>query len=208
MQGELLQLLMNHSGVWPYAIIFGFLLLCGFGLPLPEDIFLFVGGLLSFYRVTDVWLMMLVCFAGVIIGDGTVFTIGHFYGQNLLKRKLAQKILPPKRLEMVRKKLHQQGNKVIFAGRFMPGLRTPIFFSAGSLHLPFRIFLFYDGLAALISVPVIVYSVFYFGEHVDKVIKIVKKVQFGVFGTILAIVLFLAVKTWYAHRKELELEES
>lgn len=199
---------MNHSGIWPYAIIFGCLLLCGFGLPLPEDIFLFVGGLLAFYKAADVKIMMAVCFAGVIIGDGTVFTIGHLYGKNLLKKPFMKRILPPRRLEIVKDKLHQQGNKVIFAGRFMPGLRTPIFFSAGTLHLPYRVFFFYDGLAALISVPVIVYSMYYFGEHVDKVIKIIKKVQFGVFGTILAIIVFIAFKTWWGHRKALELEES
>jgi membrane protein DedA with SNARE-associated domain len=45
----------------------------------------------------------------------------------------------------------------LFIGRFLPGLRAPIFFTAGSMKVPFVKFLFFDGLAALISVPVFVW---------------------------------------------------
>jgi membrane protein DedA with SNARE-associated domain len=89
----------------------------------------------------------------------------------------------------------------------MPGFRTPIFFSAGTLHLPFRVFLFYDGLAALISVPTIVFVTYFFGNHVDKVVRVVKRVQFGVIGTILLIVAVIVIKSWWSHKKELELVE-
>ena len=40
--------------------------------------------------------------------------------------------------------------------RFMPGLRAPIYFTAGTVGVKFHTFLFYDGLAALVSVPAIV----------------------------------------------------
>lgn len=205
MQAELLQTLMNHSGPWPYVIIFSFLLACGFGLPLPEDIFLFVAGLLAYYQVVDIWIMIAVCYFGVMIGDSSVFTIGAVYGKRVRDTKFVQRILPPKRMKAVRNRLHKQGNKVIFAARFMPGLRTPIFFSAGTLHLPFRTFFFFDGLAALLSVPAIIYTVYHFGDHVDRVIKVIKKVQFGVTGTILVIIAIVVVKTWWSHKKEAEI---
>lgn len=196
---------MNQSGPWPYVIVFSILLLCGFGLPMPEDIVLFAAGLMAYYGAADVKIMIAVCFAGVMVGDSCVFTIGNYYGTRVRRMPLVRRMLPPKRMKMVRKKLHSQGNKVIFAARFMPGLRTPIFFSAGTLHLPFRVFFFYDSLAALISVPSIVYAVYFFGEHLDRVIRIIKKIQFGVFGTILVIVVIVMVKTWYAHKKEHEI---
>ena len=199
--------LMNQSGPWPYVIVFSILLLCGFGLPMPEDIVLFAAGLMAYYGAADVGIMIVVCFAGVMIGDSSVFTIGNYYGTRVRRIPIVRRILPPKRMKMVRKKLHSQGNKVIFAARFMPGLRTPIFFSAGTLHLPFRVFFFYDSLAALVSVPAIVYAVYFFGEHVDRVIRIIKKIQFGVIGTILVIVAIVVIKSWYAHKKEHEITE-
>lgn len=198
---------MNQSGPTPYVIVFVLLLACGFGFPMPEDIILIVAGIMSYYGAADVRWMILVCFAGVMIGDGAVFTIGAKYGRRVRKFYLVKKILPPARMKMVRKKLHQQGNKVIFSARFMPGLRTPIFFSAGTLHLPAKVFLFYDGLAALISVPTIVYAIYYFGNHVDRVIRIIKRMQFGVIMTIVLIAAFLFIKSWWSHKKEAEMEK-
>ena len=90
---------------------------------------------------------------------------------------------------------------MIFAARFMPGLRAPIFFSAGTLHLPYRVFLFYDGGAALISVPLIIGSVYYFGDELDRVVRVIQRVEHS-----LAIVLLAAARRglakWYiTHRK-------
>ena len=189
----------------PYCIVFFLLVACGFGLPMPEDIILFAAGMMAYYKAADVHLMIAVCFAGVMLGDGAVFTIGALYGRKIRRLTLVRRILPPKRLKMVRHKLHEQGNKVIFAARFMPGLRTPIFFSAGTLHLPFRVFAFYDGLAALISVPTIVYATYYFGNHVDRVVRVVKRIQFGVLATILLIIAIVVLKSWWAHKKEREI---
>ncbi len=202
--------MMGQSGIVPYLIVFGILLLCGFGLPVPEDIVLFAAGLMAYYNRADVYVMLIVTFAGVIIGDASVFTIGALYGKRLRRKAWVKRFLPPARMRTVRRKLHKQGSKVIFAARFMPGLRTPVFFTSGTLHLPFRVFLFYDGLAALISVPSIVYVTYYFGHHVDQVIRVVKQLQFGVVGSIVAIVAILGLKAWWAHKKEvnLELEEA
>ncbi len=198
---------MEQSGPVPYLIVFFLLLACGFGMPMPEDIILFAAGMMSYYGSSDVWVMIAVSFAGVMIGDSCVFTIGSLYGHRLHKTKFVKRMLPPERMKLLRQKLHQEGNKVIFAARFMPGLRTPIFFTAGTLHLPFRVFFFYDGLAALVSVPAIVYSVFFFGSHVDRVIKIIKKIQFGVVGVIVIVVIVLILKSFWNRKKERELEE-
>jgi membrane protein DedA with SNARE-associated domain len=198
---------MGHSGPMPYLIVFVLLVACGFGMPMPEDVILFAAGMLAYYKTANVKVMIAVCFCGVMLGDSAVFTIGALYGRKLRKTRIMRRLLPPKRLKLVRHKLHEQGNKVIFAARFMPGLRTPIFFSAGTLHLPFRIFLFYDGLAALISVPTVVYATFFFGAHVDRVIRVVKRIQFGVIATILLIVAIVVLKTWWAHKKQREIEE-
>lgn len=202
----LLDFFLNFSGPTPYVIIFLILLACGFGLPTPEDIVLFAAGMLAFYGNANIYVMVAVCFAGVMIGDIAVFTIGAVYGRRVTKIPFVQRLLPPSRLNIVRKKLHKQGSKVIFAARFMPGFRMPIFFSAGTLHLPFRVFFFYDGLAALLSVPLIVYTVYYFGEEVDHIVKIIKKVERGIFFTIIAIIAFICFRIYFYRKKKRDLE--
>ncbi|MCE9599259.1 MAG: DedA family protein [Spirochaetia bacterium] len=198
----ILGLVQHVSGPVPYIIVFSVLLLCGFGLPLPEDVMLFTGGMLAFYGKADVHIMVVVAFAGVMIGDGTIFFLGSKYGLALTKKPFFERILSPERLGSIRDQFHKHGNKIVFAARFMPGLRTPVFFTAGTLHLPFRVFLFYDGMAALISVPTIIYLVHAFGHQVDYIVGTIKSVEHGVIFLIIGIIAIIAGKIYWNHRKE------
>ncbi|MCC7441355.1 MAG: DedA family protein [Bdellovibrionales bacterium] len=199
----LVDMLTQFSG--PLAIylsIFLILLACGFGLPIPEDVTLFAAGYIAYMGEANVWVTIFVCFAGVMFGDSAIFLLGRKYGRKLANRWLFRKVLSPERLDYVQSQLHRRGNKVVFMARFMPGMRAAIYFSAGTLKLPPRVFFTYDGLAAVLSVPAIVYSVFYFGAEVDSIIRVIKRVQFGIFGLIGAIILVFVAK-WYLGRRKL-----
>ena len=145
--------------------------------------------------------MIAVGFVGVLMGDSIIFYLGLKYGRKLTKKWFFHKLLPDDRLDAVKKKFHDRGNKLIFAARFMPGLRAPIFFSAGTLHLPYRVFVFYDGLAALISVPLIIGAVYYFGDELDKVVRVITRVEHSIFFVLISL-LFIALVRWYiTHRR-------
>lgn len=197
----LLDFLLNFYGNGLYALIFGILLACGLGIPIPEDITLFCSGVLAYYGLIDVRTTIVICFLGVLLGDATVFWLGAHYGRKITKKWFFQKILPEERLNYVRDNLlKKHGNKIIFAARFMPGLRAPLYFSAGTLHVPFRVFLFYDGLAALVSVPLIIYVVYRFGGEVDSVIRKIKSIEQAVVVAIIVIAVFSVLK-WLKRRR-------
>jgi len=198
----LIDFLLNFYGATPYWVVFGILLLCGFGLPVPEDITLFAGGLLSYFGVCDPLIMTGVGLAGVLCGDSAMYYLGSHYGKRLSTRKWFQKILPESRLKMASEQFKKKGSgKILFAARFMPGLRAPMFFSAGMLHVSFWSFLFWDGLAALLSVPAIVYAVFYGGDKIDLVFEWVKKVEGGVLILILVVIAFFVIKWQWKKRR-------
>lgn len=199
---EMLSFMLSFGGFTPYFLLFGILLACGLGVPIPEDITLFVGGMLAYYGVINVWMTIFVCMAGVLIGDSIIFFLGAKYGRRLTDKPFFHKFLSPERLGVVKEKFHEKGNRVIFAARFMPGLRAPTFFSAGTLHLPFRVFFFYDGMAALISVPAIVWVVYHFGALADKVIEIIRDVEHGIIAVVIAVITFFATKWYLNHRKQ------
>ncbi len=199
---SLLNFLLGFYGPAPYFFVFGILLLCGLGLPIPEDITLFVAGMLSYYGVTSLITMIIISFVGVLLGDSIIFALGAFYGRKMAQKWPFSRFLTPERLTEVKKRFHKRGNKLIFAARFMPGLRAPIFFSAGTLHLPFRVFFFYDGMAALISVPTIIGAVYYFGDEVDHVIRVIQKIEHGIAFVILAIFSLLVFKWYWSRRKK------
>ena len=198
---RLVDFLLNFYGPTPYFWVVGILLLCGIGLPLPEDVVLFAAGLLSYYGVTDVRWMIFVAFLSVLGGDAMIFYLGSHFGPRLTKKWLFHKLLPDDRLASVRNQFRKKGNKLIFAARFMPGLRAPIFFSAGTLRLPFSVFLFYDGAAALISVPAIIGAVYFFGDELDKVVRVIQRVEHGLALIILAAILMVLAKWYITHRK-------
>jgi membrane protein DedA with SNARE-associated domain len=198
---RLLDFLLNFHGPTPYFVIFGILLGCGIGLPLPEDIILLTAGLLAYYGLTNVWLTIVVGLLGVTLGDTLIFWLGSHYGRRITKKWFFHKLLPDDRLLAVSRRFKRRGNRLIFAARFMPGLRAPIFFSAGTLHLPYRVFLFYDGMAALLSVPLIVGAVYYFGDNLDQVVQAIQKFEHGIVLVIAALMMIMFGKWYVTHRK-------
>ncbi|MDD2343798.1 MAG: DedA family protein, partial [Tolumonas sp.] len=68
-----MDILISIFSDYGYVAVFVMLLLCGFGLPIPEDITLVAGGIIAGLGYADVHTMFAVCMAGVLIGDGTMF---------------------------------------------------------------------------------------------------------------------------------------
>jgi len=68
-------------------------LLCGFGLPVPEDITLVSGGVISGLDLANPHIMLAVGLAGVLIGDSTMFLGGRIFGYRIQRLRLFRKIL-------------------------------------------------------------------------------------------------------------------
>lgn len=172
----------------------GILLLCGLGLPIPEDISLISAGYIAHLGKVNVHSIFLVCFAAVLAGDSLAFLIGRLFGQRLLASKLGHRYFSPKRQRRVRAYFRRYGSKVIFIARFLPGLRFSIFLSAGMLHVRLYVFLVYDTLAALLSVPFLVYMAYYFGNKIDHVILWARRSEYGILAIAGMVVLYVVYK--------------
>lgn len=200
MVNRLVDLLTSLNGPMSYVVVFLFLLACGFGLPVPEDITLFAAGILAYYGEANVFWMIGITFLGVMVGDTAVFFLGVKVGRNITQRKFFARLVTPQRLDEVAVKFRKHGNKILFFGRFMPGIRASIFFSAGTLHIPFRVFLFYDGLAALISVPTIVYLAYFLGDQVEHLMKLTRDVKHMIVIAVVVILLVILVRWLWSRR--------
>src|SRR5450631_2779114 len=95
---RLVDFLLNFYGPTPYFLIAGILLLCGLGLPIPEDITLLAAGLAAYYGLTNLILTILVAYFGVLLGDSIIFFLGAHYGRKLTKKWIFHKLLPDERL--------------------------------------------------------------------------------------------------------------
>ncbi len=185
------------SGV-SYAIIFGILVACGLGFPLPEDIPLIASGYLV-WDGTMRWLPALgMTLSGVLIGDTILFYIGRTLGMKFLhKGGVGSRLIKPKKIRRAQAYFRKYGDKIIFFARFVAGFRAAAFFLAGAMKVKYRRFLLLDGIAALLSVPIwiaIGYGLgYYFGDEITVIllqVKRFKNILTVVIFTILAIVAF------------------
>jgi len=192
-----LQTLVDFLQVYSYTAVFGVLILCGLGLPIPEDISLVAGGIISGLGYADVQLMIFVCMVGVLGGDSFVYNIGRSSGKKLMTSRIGNKFTSSSKYPMIENWFENHGNKFLFAARFMPGLRAPIFFYSGATKVvSLTRFLIIDGLAAIISVPVWI-SLGYMGaNNREWLMDMIHKSQFGIliaFGILLTAILFMKV---------------
>jgi membrane protein DedA with SNARE-associated domain len=179
------------------------LLLCGFGLPIPEDIILVVAGFLAGENGTRILPPIMVTYAGIVLGDSLIFFVGRKVGHRVLRSRIAQKILSPERLEKSREAFHKYGIWVNFFGRFLPGVRTAIFFTGGTLKYPYHRFFLMDGLAALISAPLFVWIGYWGGQQYSENTDLLKhyikttKVYFllGLFVLFIALLIITYVRS-------------
>lgn len=184
-----------------YAWLGGILLLCGLGLPIPEDISLIAAGYFSWKGVLYIHTAFAICFAAVVTGDTAAFFMGHLFGRRVLRSQLARQYFTPKRQLRVRAYFRKFGSKVVLVGRFTPGLRFTIFFTAGTLHTRPSTFFIYDFAAAAFSVPVLVYSAWFFGGQIDWVVSIARRTENGLLAVFVAVAAIVALKGWRRHKK-------
>ena len=194
----MLDFLIGFFTDYGYIAVFGILILCGFGLPVPEDITLVSGGVISGLDLANPHTMCIVGLAGVLIGDSTMFLAGRIFGYRIQRLKTFRRILSPRRFSHIQRKFKQYGLSLLFVARFLPGLRSPIFLVAGmSRRISYITFILMDGIAALISVPVWVYLGYFFADNLDLLMEYVKDVQtliYLILGAILLIVLIVYLK--------------
>jgi membrane protein DedA with SNARE-associated domain len=191
---KLIVFLAGFSGFTAYAAIFGVLLACGLGVPIPEDITLISAGILASLDKISLTGAILIGFAGVMVGDSFLFFMGRIYGYKVFTLPGFRRVFTESRISVARERVLNNEKFICFTARFLPGLRSPIFLTAGVLGVKPSIFLLLDGGAALLSVPAWVVVGWWFGSNIDQALAIAKEVQLYLFT---AIILFISGYLYY-----------
>jgi membrane protein DedA with SNARE-associated domain len=129
------------------------LFVAGLGVPIPEEVPIFAAGVLASQEIIRWWIALLVCFAGVMLGDCTLYWIGHHWGEHILEWRITRFVLTTEREKYVIGMFHRHGVKILFSARFVAGFRGAAFLTAGIVRIPFWKFVLADGIAALVGVP-------------------------------------------------------
>jgi len=153
--------MLTADAFWKYFGVFSALVAAGFGAPIPEEIPIATGGVLVGRDWNNPdglkWYVMLpLCILGIVLCDTILYWAGRKWGRWLIRRKWVQRrLLSPERFQTIEKNFHDYGIRILLIARIMPGIRTPVFLSAGIVRLPFRKFLLADALYAIPGVNLI-----------------------------------------------------
>ena len=135
-------LLLQHSSYFALVIV---LILTGEGLPIPEEVPVITAGVLSAHGQLIPWLAFACCLVGALIGDVLMYWIGYHFGRSVLQSQTWwARFLKPEREAKIERMIEQHGLKVLFLARFLVGLRSPVYLSAGILRVSFRRFFLTD----------------------------------------------------------------
>ena len=104
-----------------------------------------------------------------------------------------------RRQRRVRAYFRKFGSKVVFLGRFTPGLRFRSLL-AGTCTSP-SVFFIYDTLAAAISVPVLVYLAWFFGGQIDRVVSFARHTEHGILVAVVVVGVVFAVRAYRRRRR-------
>jgi membrane protein DedA with SNARE-associated domain len=177
-----------------YLAPFVILLLCGFGLPLPEEVTLIGSGLLLYQGKVDFVAISTTCGAAILLGDSIPYWLGRRYGERALRVRWVRRILHPERFALLEKRFAEHGNWAIFTCRFLPGIRIPGYFTAGTLKMSYGRFLLLDFLGVLISVPTSIYLGKLFGERMELLQEKIQDFHLVLGFAILSLILIMFVR--------------
>ena len=174
-----------------YLGLFVVLMLCGLGLPMPEDVALLAGGYLAHRGVTRYPITLAVSLLGVVAGDNSLFFMGRRFGTGLVRYFTLAWPGRQHQIERIERFMQRHGARAVFYARFLAGLRALIYLSAGSFGVRPAVFLLYDLLGALISVPIVVTLGYIFGKQIEMIVRYI-----GGFERLIVIVAILSAAVY------------
>jgi membrane-associated protein len=196
---SILDLLRNavvHYGYWAVGAA---LLAENAGVPVPGETILLIACFLasSEHDLRLSWIILVATIAATM-GDNLGFTLGYHGGRPLLVRYQALFKIQNSTLQRGEELFARYGAVTVFFARFVFGMRIIAGPLAGVLRMPWRKFMIFNFLGAVLWVTVISGAGYLFGQHWERLALGVKRID------ILAAILLVLVAAflWWRNRQK------
>ena len=182
-----------------YFAIFLVMMLSGAGLPIPEEVPIIAAGIASANESMNPWMAFACCLSGALIGDCIMYYIGYHFGRGVLEdHRWWARFLTPEREARIEEKFRKHGLGVFFIARFLVGLRSPVYITAGILRVSFRRFVCIDLVCATAVVGTFFSVSYFFGTKAAWV----RYGEYMLTTAVVIVVLALGIFLWRRHVKK------
>jgi membrane protein DedA with SNARE-associated domain len=178
-----------------YLGIVLFLVLTGCGLPIPEEVAIIAAGVMAARGLLDPWTAMLACLIGCLLGDSIMYFFGFRLGKRMLRPgSFWGNYLTPEREKTLEHLIHRHGIKVLFISRFLVGVRSPVYLTAGILKYPYRRFIVADFFCASLVIALFFGLSYFYGE---RVVQFVRDAEYGLTIFLVLLALGGCMLAWF-----------
>lgn len=194
---HLLELAQDY-GAWIYGVLFLIVFLeTGVVVTpfLPGDSLLFVAGAIAAAGALNVHGLVILLIAAAIAGDSLNYSIGRYLGPRVFRFD-DSRFFKRTYVDRTHAFFERHGGKALIIARFVPIIRTYAPFVAGIGVMPYRRFLLFNVVGAVLWVILLTYAGFFFGN-----LPLVKKnLTLVILGIIVLSILPGVIEVWRARR--------
>jgi membrane-associated protein len=185
-----------HYGYWAVGAA---LLAENAGVPVPGETILLLACFLSYsqHELRLPWISLVATIAATL-GDNLGFALGYYGGRPLLVRYQALFKIQNRTLQRGEELFARYGAVTVFFARFVFGMRMIAGPLAGVLRMPWRKFMVFNFLGAVLWVTAISGAGYLFGQHWERLALGVKRID--ILAAIL--VMLVAAFLWWRNRQK------
>jgi membrane protein DedA with SNARE-associated domain len=134
---------------WAYLIVFALAFLDAVIPLFPSETAVITGGVLAAEGKISLTLVIVFGAVGAVLGDNLAYLLGRYFREPIHRRFFTSDKAKG-RIAWAERQLDERGGELIITGRFIPGGRLVVTFSAGGLGFPWRRFIVFDVVACAI----------------------------------------------------------
>jgi membrane protein DedA with SNARE-associated domain len=154
--------------IYGYLLLFAWVLVEQFGIPLPAAPVLLAAGALSAQHELSFAFAFLAGLAASLMADSSWFFIGRRYGHFVLRTLCKLSLEPTICVRRTQDSFGRRRSLTLVIAKFVPGLSTMAPPVAGQTGMSFAQFLFYDGIGAALWLGVLLAAGRFFGDLLQR----------------------------------------
>ena len=151
-----------------YLLLFVWVLVEQFGIPLPATPVMLAAGALSAEHKVSFPLALLSGLLGCLIADSSWFFVGRRYGHQVLRLLCKLSMEPTICVRKTQNSFGRRGNVTLMFAKFVPGLATLAPPVAGQNGMAYPLFLLFDGIGASLWLGALLTAGRLFGDALKR----------------------------------------